>query len=152
VKRALFFELPTGISANGYTPLHVAAFGGSLECCAMLLELKADPTLRSKSGLLAVDVASLDTVKDLLKRSVATRNHRSSSMSVGQCTPRRHSIAHCCESPNSDELLRMARSSGSNPSISPSQKTRVLRERSISSPFLKKKRPSQTEEAIESQK
>jgi hypothetical protein len=77
----------------------------------MLLQLKADPTIRSRSGLLAVDVASLDSVKDLLKRSVTTRNHRSNSMSVGQLAPRRHSIAHCCESPNPDELLRLARSS-----------------------------------------
>jgi hypothetical protein len=98
--------------------------------------------LRSKSGLLALDVASLDTVKDLLKRSVATRNHRSNSMSVGQLTPRRHSVAHCCELSNPDELLRLARSSGSSSSISPSQKTRVLRERSISSPFLNKKPPT----------
>jgi ankyrin repeat protein len=128
-----------GASAHGCSPLHVAAFGGSLECCALLLELKADPTIRSRSGLLAVDVACLDSVKDLLKQLVATRNQRSNSLSVGQLTPRRHSIAHCCDTQNPDELLGLVRSSGSRSSISPSQKTRAQRERSVSSPFLNKR-------------
>jgi hypothetical protein len=138
-------SVPAGISANGYCPLHVAAFGGSLECCALLLEHKADPTICSRSGLLAVDVACSDSVKDLLKQSVATRNQRSNSASCGRLTPRRHSIAHC-ESSNPDELLRLTRSSGSSSSISPSQKTRVQRERSISSPFLNKKPPTTSDE------
>jgi ankyrin repeat protein len=45
------------LSALGGTPLHEAATGGSKELIVLLLMAKIDPSVKSKTGVTALDLA-----------------------------------------------------------------------------------------------
>ena len=48
---------PMTLSELGGTPLHEAATGGSTELIELLLEYKVDPSIKSKEGVTALDLA-----------------------------------------------------------------------------------------------
>ena len=120
-------------SRRGFTPLHMAAFHGSLPCCQMLLAHNADPAIQTRSGLLACDVAHSTAIRQLLP-PVET-----SSPTI-QRRPERTSSAP----PTSSPSLPLKRCSSGEPAStqrrnsvgSTHPRQRVLRERSISTPFI----------------
>lgn len=120
-------------SGRGFTPLHMAAFHGSLPCCQMLLAHNADPTIHTRSGLLACDVARSAAIRQLLT-PVET-----SSPTI-QRRPERTASAPATSSPS----LPLKRCSSGEPAStqrrnsvgSTHPRQRVLRERSISTPFI----------------
>ncbi|XP_058970619.2 mitochondrial disaggregase-like [Pocillopora verrucosa] len=59
-------------SANfsGFTPLHYAALGDSLECVQLLVNAGADPTLKDNSGYQAVEYAGNVKIKEFLMKKM----------------------------------------------------------------------------------
>lgn len=115
---------PNALSLKGFTPLHVASLAGNTRCCVALLAHKADPLIRSYSGLLPRDTASTDEIRTLL------RHDRLLSPKNKPIMLRRASISTPPTGP--DHLLEDAPSP---------HRLRAPRERSISSPFLKPRGP-----------
>jgi ankyrin repeat protein len=107
------------ISNNGFTPLHVAAFSNNRVLCNLLIENHADASIVSRSGFRVSDTTSDLELQDILISTMP----RMASVSLRQ---RRESVS---------VMEHISESS----SISPGNRMRVLRDRSISSPFLKPK-------------
>lgn len=74
------FLLDRGANINccdyeGWTPLHVAARMGREDICKMLLERQADATKLNCDNLLAIDLARLDSVRQLIKQYLNAQGH-----------------------------------------------------------------------------
>lgn len=111
-------------SMNGFTPLHVAACAGSVDGCKLLLEVGADLALLSSKGLSILNVASGTEVKALLED--VERAQRAKLSAQFPSIRARHHSAPPAPAPDLSE-----------PVISSvvKSRSRILRDRSISSPF-----------------
>ena len=132
--RALFSLLNSGadidaVSHNGYTPLHAAAFGGSLDCCRVLVELGANLKLQSDSGIFPEDVAASDEIKDFISR--ARPQGSLDSKVAPRLTRRRHSTSSV---DNATGLSLFPETEGSRKGSL--RIRRVSRPRSMSTPYL----------------
>ncbi|PFX22654.1 Caseinolytic peptidase B protein-like [Stylophora pistillata] len=63
-------KLHRGANFSGFTPLHYAALGDSLECVQLLLNAGADPTLKDNSGYQAVEYAGNVKIKEFLMKNM----------------------------------------------------------------------------------
>jgi ankyrin repeat protein len=130
-------------SSNGYTPLHAAAFVGSAECCKLLLLAGADPTKRSVAKLGAKDISPSRELADFLAK--AEREYLESRKMSRRKSSRRHSIDGVASvvgvTAVTPRLLAVCETLIDTPSISDRAllRTRVVRERSISTPYLHKR-------------
>jgi ankyrin repeat protein len=115
------------LSLNGFTPLHLASFAGNSVCCELLLQHKADPMIVSTNGSTAYQLASSIDVQQILQPFVGDSTHQPSKMPHAE-QRRRGSLPAALPSPHGD-LFTFG---------TPKAQVRVFRERSISSPFLKK--------------
>jgi ankyrin repeat protein len=110
------------VSNKGFSPLHIAAYSNNYNLCALLVRRHADLSIVSHSGFLASDMTTDVELQKML-------------LVVGVRAPsgllqRRGSL------PTSDLV---SNSNASSASISPVNRVRIPRDRSMSSPFLKHK-------------
>lgn len=80
VKRGDVIANRNSLCQAGYTALHVAAWGGHLDCVRFLVETGWDPLMRSSRGFTAADLASNDAIKSYLELVSKTENSSSSSV------------------------------------------------------------------------
>jgi hypothetical protein len=127
-------------SSNGYTPLHAAAFVASAECCKLLLLAGADPTKRSVAQLGAKDICPSRQLADYLAK--AEREYLELRKMSRRKSSRRHSIDGLASVVGvTPRLMAVCETLVDTPSISDRAllRTRVTRERSISTPYLHKR-------------
>lgn len=107
---------PNVRDVGGYTPLHYAALHDHPELVRRLIQAKADPTLRTRQGLLASDVATTRDVIRAIKRAgrrgstIHSRANSATSLRSLWEPPRRRAsassqFAYSESSSESDEMI-----------------------------------------------
>lgn len=71
------------LSTQADTPLHYATFAKHTDIVHVLLAAGADPTMQNHDGVSSIDVASEQSLKDVLTAAAATRKRSHSESSVG---------------------------------------------------------------------